>query len=78
MSQSKISSLIESNLNTAFGFVLSTAAWHWLIPVIFPELKPHSGWGTAFGVTLVFTVISIARNYLIRRIFNKYEEYKDV
>lgn len=69
--QSKLQSFIEANTNTAVGFCLSVASWHWVIPVLIPQLEPHSGWDTAIGVTFFFTVLSVARNYVIRRIFNR-------
>lgn len=70
MSQSKWASLIESKINTAVGFVISILAWRYIVPILFPHLAPHSGWNTAIGVTLFFTVISVLRNYFIRRFFN--------
>ena len=68
--QTRLSSLIEAKVNTAIGFVMSTLAWHYLVPILFPHLAPHSDWGTAFGVTVFFTVLSVVRNYVIRRFFN--------
>ena len=69
--QSKLASLMEANLNTAIGFIVSTLAWHYIVPLMFPELAPHAGWDTAIGITIFFTVMSVVRNYIVRRIFNK-------
>lgn len=67
--QTKINSFIEANINTILGFIISTLAWHYLVPIIFPHLAPHTGWGTAIWVTVFFTIISVIRNYFIRRLF---------
>jgi len=69
-SQSKIGSLIESNINTAIGFFVSVATWKFIVPIFLPELEPYSGWDDSIYITLIFTVISIARNYIVRRVFN--------
>ena len=74
--QSRLASLFESFINIAIGFVISTLAWMFIVPVIWPELKPHSGLDTAFGVTVLFTVLSLTRNYVIRRIANFVQEVK--
>lgn len=69
MSQSKVRSLLEANANTAIGFVVSVFTWSFVIPILFPELEPYSGISISIYITLVFTFVSIARNYLIRRLF---------
>ena len=66
MEQSKLGSLIETIINTLIGFALSFIAW------------PIAAWWFAidynhsqhFGVVLFFTVISVARGYVVRRWFN--------
>lgn len=68
--QTKINSFIESSINTAIGYILSILIWIYVIPIILPELAPHSNLDTAFIITLIFTVASILRNYYIRRLFN--------
>ena len=68
--QSKLQSFLEANLNTAVGFVLSISTWHWVVPLIMPQLAPHAGWGESIGITVLFTIVSLARNYGMRRAFN--------
>lgn len=68
--QSKKSSFIEANANTFIGFFVSVLTWSFIVPLIIPELEPYSGIATSIYVTLIFTVISIARNYIVRRAFN--------
>lgn len=66
MKQSKIDSLMEAVVNTAIGFIISLITWiilAWLmgIPLTFAE---------NLFITGVFTVVSIARSYTLRRMFN--------
>ena len=67
MSQSKKQSLIEAITNTAVGFGISLLS----IFIIFPVLGIHSTPGKNVAITLYFTVISIARSYVLRRFFNR-------
>ena len=64
--QSKKYSAIESVANTAIGFIISLIIWHWLckwygIPMPFEQ---------NLEITGIFTVVSIARGYVVRRLFN--------
>ena len=61
--QSKKSSCVEILLNTGSGFVVSLA--------ITTMLLPYMVMVGAFGVTCIFTVVSLIRSYVWRRIFNK-------
>ena len=63
MSQSKKNSMVEIGMNTASGFVVSFA--------ITSVLLPYIATIGAFGVTCIFTVVSLVRSYVWRRIFNK-------
>lgn len=68
MSQSKLSSALESLLNQASGFALSVAVWEFAV-------KPIWGIQTSMGenltITALFTVVSMARSYAWRRFFNR-------
>ena len=64
--QKRKHSLIESIVNTAIGFVISVA----IGVVVFPMFGYSFRLGSVSGITVVYTVVSIGRNYLIRRIFN--------
>lgn len=66
MSQSRKMSFFESCANTALGFAVSLAAAF----IIFPLLGIQSSPIQNIGAVLAFTIISILRNYLVRRIFN--------
>lgn len=66
MTQSKLGSLLEQIINTGIGFVISLVTWRFVayyleIPYAFSQ---------AIEVTIIFTLVSIARGYLVRRYFN--------
>lgn len=67
MSQTRIGSLTEATLNTASGFVISLVASYF----IYPRFGFHPTWGQITSLTIIFTVISVARSYAWRRLFNK-------
>lgn len=67
MSQSKRHSLIESVSNTAIGFVIAYMA-QWFV---YPWYGFHVDPITNLELVCIFTGIAIARNYCIRRFFNK-------
>lgn len=67
MSQSKKKSFIESIVNTFFGLLVTMAVSpliYWICDVKMSYIQ--MGW-----VTVLFTVVSVLRNYLVRRFFNK-------
>lgn len=67
MKQSKLESLIEASLNTASGFVVSLIVWQFLVA---PMFGLPVNWAMNFGITIIFTVVSILRSYIWRRFFN--------
>jgi uncharacterized protein YacL len=66
--QKRRQSLVETLVGTAVGFVLSVTIWEFVV-------KPVWHLNTAFisnlQITLLFTVVSIARGYVLRRVFNQ-------
>ena len=66
MSQTKVKSFIEANVNSFIGYWVSVALGHWLYPMMGVELSLH----TNMILTLAFVVISTMRSYLVRRFFN--------
>lgn len=70
MSQSKTSSLVEAILNQLSGFIFSLLVWAY---VIVPLYDFELNWKTNFEITIIFTVLSIARSYCWRRLFNKFK-----
>lgn len=68
MNQSRRMSLVEACLNTASGFIVSLVVWHFLalgmhIPMTVTE---------NLFITGVFTVVSVVRSYVWRRVFNQW------
>jgi hypothetical protein len=64
--QSKVGSLIEAVFNTAIGFGVALLSQI----VVFPWFDIHVSLSTNLGIGAWFTVISVARSYIIRRWFN--------
>lgn len=67
MSQSKRQSLIEAITNTTVGFGISLLS----ISIILPLMGFETSTGQNITLTVYFTLISIVRSYILRRIFNK-------
>lgn len=66
MKQTKLVSLIETVFSTVVGFLLSFTLQYF----IFPVYGVHVSVETNLQLTGIFTVLSIARGYAIRRLFN--------
>ncbi len=67
MNQSRLISLVESALNTASGFFISWGMWAWVVAPLFGFDYAHT---QALSITMIFTVSSLLRSYVIRRFFN--------
>lgn len=67
MSQSKKHSLIEAITNTTVGFGISLLS----ISIILPLMGFETSIEQNITLTIYFTLISIVRSYILRRIFNK-------
>lgn len=66
MTQTRLGSLIESLVNVVIGFSINWVANITILPLFGFDVTGAQ----AFGIGLIFTVISIARSYYIRRYFN--------
>lgn len=66
MEQSKRASFMESLANTFSGFLLSIVVGYF----VFPMFGMPQSLSSSFWITVVFTVVSIGRNYVVRRVFN--------
>jgi len=66
MHQSRLGSLIEALANVVIGFAINWSA----NMLILPLFGFHVSGSQAFGIGVLFTVISIARSYALRRWFN--------
>jgi hypothetical protein len=59
--------LVEALTSTAFGFMISVAVWP---PISIHVLHKPPAAREAFAVVGIYTLISIGRSYIVRRIFN--------
>lgn len=67
MSQTKLGSFVEAWANIFVGFAINFTANLVILPRFgFANLTAEK----AFGIGLVFTAISLARSYVLRRWFN--------
>ena len=64
--QTKLQSFMEANSNTFAGMLISYAASF----LIYPALGMGGTATTYVVATTFFTLLSIVRNYLVRRFFN--------
>lgn len=67
MAQTKKQSLIETAISTFIGLVVSLATQMVIFPLYGLEVKFNQN----VQITIIFTVVSIVRGYLVRRYFNK-------
>lgn len=67
MKQSRMASLVESGVNVLVGFWINLAANMVILPIFFGH---HIAFTANLVMGLVFTVVSVARSYGIRRWFN--------
>ncbi len=68
--QSKKASLIESIVNIIFGYSIALLSQL----IIFPVFNIHVGIQENILIGLWFTVVSIVRSYVLRRVFNRFSD----
>lgn len=64
--QTKRQSAIETTVSTFIGFGASYLFWIFVIAPLYNLPISH---GTNFQITLLFTILSLARGYGVRRLF---------
>jgi len=64
--QSKRNSAFEAATNVAIGYLVSVLANVLILPVFGYNVTI----GDSFAIGLAFTVVSLLRSYLLRRVFN--------
>ncbi|MCB1466666.1 MAG: hypothetical protein KDK08_05885 [Rhizobiaceae bacterium] len=65
MKQSRLQSFMESIANVAVGFVLSFLT----NLIVMPWFGMHPSASDSFWITVIFTVILLARSFALRRAF---------
>lgn len=69
MSQTWLGSLVEMKTNIVVGFALNYGVNLAVLPILWDPAKPAA---SAFYIGLVFTVVSILRQLVIRRWANRW------
>jgi hypothetical protein len=67
MTQSRTASAVEAVANVAIGFGIAWLATLVVLPAVGVPVNAAQG----FWITCAFTVISLVRSYLLRRLFNR-------
>ena len=65
--QTKLGSLVESVVNIIIGFVINVTAQY----LVFPLFGMYIAFSQNLMIAVIFTFISLARSYVLRRVFNK-------
>ena len=68
LAQSRLESAVEQVLNVGSGFVLAFILWQFVLAPTFGFSMPLA---TNLWITTTFTVASVIRGYLWRRLFNR-------
>lgn len=66
--QSRLQSLIEQLFNIGSGFLISLLVWEYVVK---PVWHLQTSFAENLHITCLFTVVSIARSYVWRRLFNR-------
>lgn len=66
--QSRTRSLVEQLLNIGSGFFVSLLVWEFIVK---PVWEIDTSFSENLSITCLFTVVSIARSYAWRRLFNR-------
>jgi hypothetical protein len=70
MTQSRTMSLIEATANVVVGYVLAIATQI----VVFPWFGIEAALGEHLAIGMAFVGVSLARGYLLRRLFERIRE----
>jgi hypothetical protein len=65
--QSRTASLLEAGANVLVGYLVALAAQQ----VVFPLFGIHTTLAEDTAIAAAFTLVSVARSYLLRRIFER-------
>lgn len=68
--QTRLESIIEAVINIGSGFFISLAMWVFVVAPLFSIRLDHA---QNLYITGIFTITSIIRSYVWRRIFNNKE-----
>ena len=66
MDQTRLGSLIEAGINVLIGFVINMAANFVILPLVGFEITLAQN----LFIGVLYTLVSVARSYIVRRWFN--------
>ena len=72
MSQSRRHSMLEAIINVVVGFSINFL----LNMAVFPLFGWHISAAQNIALGVIYTVVSIARSYSLRRMFNRWHQYQ--
>ena len=67
MTQTRTMSAVESVANVAIGYGVAVATQ----AAVFPLFGVHASTADHLAIGAIFTAVSLARSYLLRRVFNR-------
>ena len=70
MAQSRRASFLEACTNIVVGYTVAVATQY----AVFPAFGLKVGLVENLGIGLIFTVVSLIRSYVLRRLFNRWSE----
>lgn len=73
--QSKFMSALESTSNIILGLFISWSTW---VIIITPFYKIKPSHYDIISISVIFTIMSFLRTYILRRVFNKVGDLKKV
>ena len=73
MMQSRRNSAFEAVTNVAIGYLVSVLANVLILPLFGYNVTI----GDSFAIGLAFTAVSLARSYVLRRVFNRLDKQND-
>ena len=68
ITQSRLESMIETNLNILSGFIVSFFLWSYIVG---PLYGIETDFFQNLGIVFIFTISAVIRGYLWRRYFNR-------
>lgn len=67
MMQTRVQSFLESCINVSIGYGIALLSQI----IVFPMFDINISLASNLAIGAIFTVISIARSYVVRRVFNR-------
>lgn len=68
--QTKIGSLIEASCNTFIGLMIASTLNYFIMPFFYSGVTVEK----SVYISIIYTVFSVLRSYIVRRFFNKKEK----